>query len=56
MTKKQFKNLSHAYRQIKRFTNTKESLAWILHYSIEDYFVLKNTIAGGEKWTMKSVN
>lgn len=48
MTKKQFKNLSHAYRQIKRITgNAKESLAWILHYSIEDYFVLKNTIAGG---------
>ena len=45
MTKKQFKSLSHSYRQIKRFTgNAKETLAWILHYSIEDYFILKRTI------------
>uniref|UniRef100_A0A6H1ZWU8 Uncharacterized protein n=1 Tax=viral metagenome TaxID=1070528 RepID=A0A6H1ZWU8_9ZZZZ len=42
MTKLQFKNLSHAYRQIKRLTgNAEESLAWILHYSIEDFFCFK---------------
>lgn len=46
MTKKQFKNLSRAYRQIKRFTgDANKTLAWILHYSIEDYFILKRTIA-----------
>jgi hypothetical protein len=44
MTKKQFKNLSHSFRYMRKFVGKIESLNWIGHYSRNDYYVLLNTI------------
>lgn len=47
MNKQQFKNLSHAYRWMRRRVGAKMSLLWISHLSLRDGYILSQTIANG---------
>ena len=46
MTKKQYKNLSHSFRFMKRETTEIEALNWIGFHNLKDKKILEQMIKG----------